>query len=70
MIVFTCTKKAQQDYSQKKRFADTKNILCSHNFIEKEKLRNYLSGMLSVDTDEAELERNNLFINDISNFNK
>ena len=34
------------------------------------KLRKYLSGMLSIDIDEADLEKKrNQFINDISDFN-
>ena len=53
-----------------KKNDDTKNTLGSHNFIEKEKLRKYLSGILSIDNDEADLEKKrNQFINDISNFN-
>ena len=41
-----------------------------HHFIEKEKLRKYLSGILSIDNDEADLEnKTNQFINDVSDFN-
>ena len=46
-----------QDYSLKKRIADTKKILRSHHFIERYKLRKYLSGILSIDIDEADLEK-------------
>ena len=53
-----------------KRIADTKKTLRSHNFIEKYKLRKYLSVILSIDIYEAYLEKKtNQFINDISNFN-
>ena len=48
----------------------TKKTLRSHHFIEKYKLRKYLSGMISIDIDEADLEKKiNQFINDISDFN-
>ena len=57
MIQFTCTK-------------DTKRTLCLHHYIEREKLRKYLSGVLSIDNDEADLgKKTNKFINDISDFN-
>ena len=46
-----------QDYSWKTLIADTKKTLRSHHFIEKEKLRKYLSGILSIDIDEADLEK-------------
>ena len=60
-----------QDYSLKKRISDTKNTLRSHHFIEKEMSRKYLSGILSIDIDEADVEKKtNQFINDICNFNK
>ena len=59
-----------QDYSWKKLIAHTKKTLRSHHFIEKQKLRIYLSGILSIDIDEADIERKtNKFINDISDFN-
>ena len=54
-----------------KRSYDIKKTLRSHHFIEKETLRKYLSGILYIDVDEADLEKKtNQFINDISNFNK
>ena len=44
-----------------KRISDTKNKLRSHNFIEKEKLGKYLSGILSVDIGEADIEKKKSF---------
>ena len=59
-----------QDSSWKKRIADTKNTLHSDHYIEKQKLRKYMSGMLYIDIDEADIEnKTNKFISDISNFN-
>ena len=59
-----------QDYSWKKRSADTKKTLRPNHLIEKYKLRKYLPGMLSIYIDEAYLEKKtNQFINNISNFN-
>ena len=59
-----------QDYSLKKRISDTKKTLRSHHLIEKEKLRQYLSGILSIYIDEVDLSnKKNQFINDISDFN-
>ena len=53
-----------------KKNADTKKALRSHHFIEGKKLRIYMSGVLSIDNDEADLgKKTNQFINDISNFN-
>ena len=41
-----------------------------YHFIEKEKLRKYLSGILSIDNDKADLEKKiNQFINGIRDFN-
>ena len=58
------------DYSWKKRIADTKKTLRSHHFIEKYRLRKHLSGILSIDIDESDLEKKkNQFINDISDYN-
>ena len=37
-----------QDYSRKKIIADTKKTLRSHHFVDKDKLRKYLSGMLYI----------------------
>ena len=45
-----------QDYSWEKLIYDTKKTLRSHNFIKKEKLRKYLSVILSIAIDEAYLE--------------
>ena len=56
MIQFTCTKYLCRVLHEKK--TDTKKTLRSHNYIKREKLRKYLSGILK-----------NQFINDISNFN-
>ena len=54
-----------------KRIADTKKTIRTNYLIEKEKLRKYLSGMLSIDIDETDLEKKrNQFINDISDFNQ
>ena len=59
-----------QDFTWKRKNADTKKTLRSHHYIEREKLRKYLSGVLSIDNDEADLgNKTNQFINDISNFN-
>ena len=44
-----------------KWIADTKKTLRSHHFIEKEKLRKYISGMLSMDIDEADIEKKKSF---------
>ena len=38
-----------------KQIADTKTTLLSHHIIEKYTLRKYLSNMLSIDIDEADL---------------
>ena len=59
-----------KDYSWKKRISDTKKTLSLHHFIEKDKLRKYMSDMLSMDHDEEDLEKKkNQFINDIRDFN-
>ena len=53
-----------------KKNADTKNTLRPHHYIEEEKLRKYISGIVSIDNGEAYLEnKKNQFINDISKFN-
>ena len=53
----------------KKRISETKKTLLLHHFIEKDKLRKYLSSILSTDIDEVDLEnKTNHFINDIINF--
>ena len=60
-------KRSLQDYSRKKRIADTQKTLNSHNFTEKEKLRKFMLGILSIDIDEEDIEKKtNQFINDIS----
>ena len=54
----------------KKIIADTKKTLRSHHFIEIEKFGEYLSGILSINIDEVDLEKKqNQFIIEISNFN-
>ena len=59
-----------QDFIQKRKNGDTKKTLCSHHYIEGEKLRKYISGILSIDNDEAYLgKKTNQFINDIVYFN-
>ena len=55
MIQFTCTKDLCRNIH--KKIDDTKNILCSHQFIEKQELRKYLSGILSIGIDESYLEK-------------
>ena len=68
MIEFTCTKDLCMIIHENK--SDTKKKLRSHHFIGEEKLGKYLSRMLSIDIDEADLEKKkNQFINDIINFN-
>ena len=53
-----------------KRISDTKKTLRSHHFTEKEKLTKYLYDILSIDIDEADLEKKiNQLINDITDFN-
>ena len=57
-------------YTEKKN-TDTKRAVRSHHYIEIEKLRKYLSGILSIENYEADIgERTNQFINDKSNYNK
>ena len=59
-----------QDFTRKRKNVNTKKTLRLHHYIEWGKLRKYLSGILSMDNDEADLEKKkNHFINDISNFN-
>ena len=41
----------------KKRVADTEDTLLAHHFIEKEKLRKYICGLLSLAIDEKNLEK-------------
>ena len=55
-------------YIEKKK-ADTKRTLHSHHYIEIEKLRKYLSGILYIENDKADLGKNmDQFINDKSDF--
>ena len=59
-----------QDFTQKRKNADTKRTICLHHYIEREKLRKYLSGILSIENDEADLGRKtNQSINDKNDFN-
>ena len=55
MIEFTCTRDIYRIIHEKK--ADIKKTLHSHHFIEKEKLRKYLSGILSIDIDGLYIEK-------------
>ena len=59
-----------QDFKLKRKNADTKSTLRSHHYIEREKLRKYLSGILPIDNGEADLWKKKIqIINDISDFN-
>ena len=59
-----------QYFTWKIKNADTKRTIRSHHHIEREELRKYLSGILSIENDEADLGRKtNQFINDKSDFN-
>ena len=50
--------------------ADTKRTIHLHHYIEREKLRNCLSGILYIENDEADIEKKtNQFISDKSDFN-
>ena len=50
--------------------ANTKRTLCSHHYIEIEKLRKYLSGILYIKNNKADLgKKMDQFINDKSDFN-
>ena len=70
MIKFTCTKDLCRILHGKEKNANTRRTLCSHHYIEREKLGKYISGILSIDNDEADLgKKTNQFINDISDFN-
>ena len=58
-------------YMEKKKKTDAKKTLRLHHHIKREKLRKYLSSILSIDKDDADLgKKTNQFINDISDFNK
>ena len=53
-----------------KKIANTKKTLRSHHYIEIEKLRKYLSGILNIENIKADLEKKvDEFINDKSDFN-
>ena len=53
MIEFTCAKDIGRIIHEK--IAHTQKTLRSHNFIEKNTLRKYMSGMLSIYIDEVDL---------------
>ena len=54
-----------QDFTRKRKKTDTKRTIPLHHYIEREKLRKYLSGILSIENDEADLGRKtNQSIND------
>ena len=44
-----------QDFIWERKNADTKNTLHSHHFNGREKLRKYMSGVLSINNDDADL---------------
>ena len=59
-----------QDFTRKRKNADTKRTLRSHHYIEIEKLRKYLSGILYIYNDKADLGKNmDQFIYDKNYFN-
>ena len=59
-----------QDFTWKSKNENTKRTLRSHHYIEIEKLRKYLSGILYIENDKADLGKNmDQFINDKSDFN-
>ena len=63
-------KGSMQDFTQNRKNSGTKRKLRSHRFIRIEKLIKYLSGILYIENDKAELEKNtDQFINDKSDFN-
>ena len=69
MIQFNCTNDLCRILHGKEN-ADTKNTLRLHHFIEREKLGKYISIILSIDNDEADIgNKANHFINDIRDFN-
>ena len=52
-------------FTRRRKNADTKRTICLHHYIERENLRKYMSGILSIENDEADLGRKtNNFIND------
>ena len=59
-----------QDFTWKRKDSDTKRTIRSHHYIEIEKLRKYLSGILYIENDKAYIgEKMDQFINDKSDFN-
>ena len=59
-----------QDFTWERKDSDTKRTLRSHHYIEIEKLRKYLSGILYIENDKAYIGENmDKFINDKSDFN-
>ena len=63
-------KRISAEFYTEKKNDDTKKTLRSHHFIDREKLGKFLSCILSIDNDEADLgKKTNQFINDISEFN-
>ena len=59
-----------QIFTWKRKNANTKRILRLHHYIEIEKLRKYLSGILYNENDKSDLGKNmDQFINDKSDFN-
>ena len=69
MIQFTCTKDLCRILHGKEKMLK-KSTLRSHHYIEGEKLGKYLSGILSIENDEADIgKKANQSINDKSDFN-
>ena len=59
-----------QDFTRKTTTIDTKRTLSSHHYIEIEKLRKYLSGILHIEITKVDLEKKVYkFINDKRDFN-
>ena len=62
-------KRSMQDFTWKRENADTKITLRSHHYIEIEKLVKYISGVLYIESDKADLgKKMDQFINDKSEF--
>ena len=58
-------KLSMQEITYKRKNADTKSIMHSHHYIEIEKLRKYISGILHIKNIKADLEKKvDEFIND------
>ena len=54
-----------QDFTRKINNSDTKRTIRSHHYIERETFRKYLSVILFMENDEADLgKKTNQFIND------